>query len=155
MGSAHHLSRFLFSALLAVMTLAAPAQAQSADPLLDPLLMPHRPPAGAIDALGWVERSGSGYSLVVTLTPRGSARLVADPGVTVVAVQAAEVVWEEDRQYLADPTRAYFEEAPVMRLHFTGAPVSVAAHVDFAWCLVDYQCLFGQALVTAEMPVEG
>jgi hypothetical protein len=49
-----------------------------------------------------------------------------------------------------DPDQAYFDDPPILRLPFDGGDGKpVKASVEYAYCLVDYQCLFGEATVSA------
>lgn len=138
----------------AALTLAAgPAVAEGLDALLDGLGPAPARPAGGVDVRGWIERGDKGRVLVVTLEPRGAARLVADPGVTVAPAPTDGITWTGELPLtLIDPARDYFAEAPVLRLPFTGTAAVVTARVDYAWCLADLQCLFGEAVVRVEGP---
>jgi hypothetical protein len=137
-------------AFLAGLVLApATAGADDLQAMLDKLAGPPKAPAGAVHVVATIDRNGLTPALVVTLVADGAAKLVGDPGVTVTAIARPGVAWTtpearhvEDRPYLADP--------PTLRLAFSaedGEPV--AAEVDYAYCLVDYQCLFGQQRVEA------
>jgi hypothetical protein len=126
---------------------AGPALAQAdLGTLLDGLARDEAP-EGRVDVQGWLERNGEGAELVVTLVPQGAAKLVADPGITLTpldGVAAAPVS-------LVDPSREYLTEPPVLRLPLPGhAGAPVAARVDYAYCLVGYQCLFGEATVRVD-----
>ena len=71
---------------------------------------------------------------------------------------------------LVDPARSYFETAPEIRLPFRVTRTATAARpplaadpdvasevavtVEYAWCLVDQQCLFGEARVSLPAPGE-
>jgi len=123
--------------------------------LLDRLGSARPAPEGRISAMGWVERQADGYALVVSLEPSGAARLLADPGITLEPQPAPRVSWSTDRLYLDYPAKAYFDSAPVLRLPFKGDAASVTAKVEYAYCLVDYQCLFGETTVEAELPRGG
>jgi hypothetical protein len=139
-------------ALLLASTLAAgPAMAQAELQSLLDGLAPERPPEGRVEVQGWLERDGERAELVVTLLPHGAAKLVADPGITVTPLNGAGPPLE-----LVDPSRDYLAEPPLLRLPLPGhSGGPVVARVDYAYCLVDYQCLFGEATVRAGGPAEG
>lgn len=141
-------------AALPVLAAAPPAAAEGLDDLLR-VLGPAAPaPAGSVEVHGWVERGAEGPVLVVMLEPRGAAKLVADPGITIEPVAAAGLRWADAQGVsLVDADRDYFGAPPVLRLPFTGDAAAVTARIDYAWCLADYQCLFGEAVVT--VPVSG
>ena len=107
---------------------------------------------GSVENAAWVERTGDGFELVVTLEPRGAAKLVADPGITVRPTPAPGIDWQRDELSLVDGTRDYFATPQVLRLPFKGTAESVAANVEYAWCIKDYQCLFGEAELSASVP---
>ena len=75
---------------------------------------------------------------------------MADPGVTVTPVPRAGVAW---RTGAGEPDRCrpdYFKEPPTIRVPFAGDDGKpVEADVEYAYCLVDYKCLFGTAKVSA------
>jgi hypothetical protein len=134
-------------------TLALGGGARAAEPLADLLgrLAPAKAPEGSVDVVGWVERNGSQSELVVTFVPKGQVKLVADPGVTVTPLPRDGVAWSvKEPVSRTDPGAGYFAEPPTVRLPFAGEdgrPVEAA--VEYAYCLVDYQCLFGEARVSA------
>ena len=139
--------RPLLAATLAVVS-AVPAAAQGLDDLLRPLGPVKAVPQGAVAVRGWIERAAEGSALVIVLEPSGAARLVADPGITVEPVAVEGVRWTAALPLtVVDTTRDYFATAPVLKLPFTGTAPAVEARVDYAWCLADYQCLFGEAVV--------
>jgi hypothetical protein len=118
--------------------------------LLDKLA-PAKAPQGSVEVLGWVERAHGGPELVVTLTPKGAVKLVADPGVTVTPVPRAGLAWSTATPVTeSDPDLDYFAAPLILRVPFgaeDGQPVE--ADVEYAYCVVDYQCLFGAAKVAA------
>lgn len=91
--------------------------------------------------------------LVVRLEPRGAARLVAEPGVTVTPVARDGINWAVPVLLHEEAGRGYFDPPVEVRLPFA-APGGgrVEALVDYAYCLKDFQCLFGEATVRAEAP---
>jgi hypothetical protein len=143
-----------FSALMGVTTLPAAGVAAAAEPLgaLLGKLAPPAAPQGSVDVVGWVERSDGGEAeLVVTFVPKGAVKLVADPGVTVTPVQRDGIAWRVTAPVSrVDAGEDYFGEPPTLRVPFAGEDGKpVEAAVEYAYCLVDYQCLFGEARVSA------
>jgi hypothetical protein len=131
--------------------------ARAAEPLADLLgrLAPAKAPTGSVDVVGWVERNGSQTELVVTFVPKGKVKLVADPGVTVTPLPRDGVAWSvEGPVSRTEPGAGYFAAPPTVRLPFAGGDGGpVEATVEYAYCLVDYQCLFGEAKVRAPTQV--
>jgi hypothetical protein len=136
------------------------ASAAAAEPLATLLgqIAPAKAPEGSVDVVGWVERDGTRPELVVTLVPKGQVKLVADPGIVVTPVARDGVEWAAAQPVSRiDGSRSYFAEPPTIRLPFAGEDGKpVEASVEYAYCLVDYQCLFGEARVSAPTrPPEG
>jgi hypothetical protein len=130
-----------------------PSVAASADlkSLLDGLAPTTAVPQGKVEVTGWLEASPAGAELVVTLTPSGAAKLVADPGITVTPLPGTSAAAPGGPVELVDPDLGYMTEPPVLRVplpRHDGGPVD--ARVDYAYCLVTSQCLFGEAVVRAE-----
>lgn len=141
------------AALLALLLAAAPAAAASPDlkALLDGMAPKAPAVPGRVEVNGWLETSPAGSELVVTLTPSGAARLVADPGITVTPLAGDAASPPGEPVALVDPDLGYMTEPPVLRVPLpdhAGGPVE--AQVDYAYCLVDTQCLFGEARVRVE-----
>jgi len=148
----------MHAAVLVLLLGAAPASAASPDlkALLDGLAPAAAAPEGKVTVAGWLETSPAGTELVVTLTPSGAARLVADPGITVTPLAGAAASPPGEPVELVDPDLGYMTEPPVLRVPLPGhAGGPVEAQVDYAYCLVDTQCLFGEALVRVEEPAGG
>ena len=149
---------FAAAALSAALAGALPAaSAGAAEPLADLLgqLAPAKAPQGSVEVVGWVERNAGGSELVVTFVPRGQVKLVADPGVLVRPLPREGVTWAvpETASRADAPGEAYFAEPPTLRVPFAGGDGQpVEAAVEYAYCLVDYQCLFGEAKVSALAP---
>ncbi|MFO1069798.1 MAG: hypothetical protein U1E14_14865 [Geminicoccaceae bacterium] len=132
---------------LAVVALPA-AASDNLQNLLDNLAPP-AVPQGSVDVTGWIETSPEGQELVVSLVPHGAAKLVGDPGITVTPLPtpaAGEPV------ALVKPDEPYLKEPPQVRVPLAAMPAGapVEAQVDYAYCLADYQCLFGEARVRVE-----
>jgi hypothetical protein len=140
--------------MLAVLVASALAGgAQAAEPLGSLLdkLAPAKAPQGSVEVTSWVERSGRNSELVVQLVPKGRVKLVADPGITVTPVPRAGIAWSAAAPVSeVDTGRDYFTTPPTLRVPFAGEDGKpVEAAVEYAYCLVDYQCLFGEAKVSA------
>lgn len=140
-------------ALACLMLAASLAPAAAEQPLADLLgeLAPSAVPRGSVEVLSWIERTGDAPELVVTLVPKGEVKLVADPGVTVTPVQREGLVWRDpDPVSTIEAGQEYFATPPTIRVQFAGEDGKpVEADVEYAYCLVDYQCLFGTAKVSA------
>lgn len=145
--------------LLAVLVLNVPLAAGAAEPLgvLLDRVAPSRAPQGSVEVMGWIERAGDGPELVVTLAPKGEAKLVADPGITVTPRPRAGVTWgSEVPVSRVEPGGDYFRTPQELRIPFAGEdgrPVEAA--VEYAYCLVGFQCLFGEATVSAMTRPQG
>jgi len=128
--------------------------AASAAPSLDTLLQqfearaPERPGGVRLDA--WVESGDAGREVVVMVVPEGEAKLVADPGITVMPAARLGVEWQLPLPYrMVDTGRDYFDPPAVVRLPFTSAddrPLQLL--VEYAYCFVDFQCFLGEAELT-------
>lgn len=105
-----------------------------------------------IDA--WVERADAQDQLVITLLPEGETKLNADPGITVTPGERDGVAWGVALPHRhQDFSITYFEPPATIRMPFTaeaGQPVDIL--VEYAYCLVDYQCFFGEETVTLDLP---
>lgn len=150
--------RFMSRFGLAVLLLT-PVAAGAAEPLgaLLDKLAPVRAPQGSVEVVGWIERTDARLELVVTLVPKGKVKLVADPGITVTPVRRPGIAWSADAPVSkVDPDRDYFPEPPILRVPFEGEDGKpVEATVEYAYCLVDVQCLFGEAKVRAATQPRG
>lgn len=148
------MARRLAPVLLGLACLAA-APAGADEPLAGLLgaLAPPQPPKGSVEVVGWVERSEDRFDLVVTFVPRGQVKLVADPGVIVTPHPRSGIDWSVDEPVTRiEAGQDYFAEPPTLRVPFAGHDGKpVEASVEYAYCLVDYQCLFGEATVSVPM----
>ena len=134
------MSRRCVLALASLLLLAgASARAETgADALLRDLGLA---PAADIVAIRATRRADG--VVVVTLTPAGATKLVSDPGVTVSPVD------ETGRPAgasvsMTDRTTEYFTSPPLLEVH--PGPASFL-RVEYAYCVVAKQCLFGDATV--------
>lgn len=142
--------------LLLSVALPAASAAQDVDALLRGLV-PGAAPTGAVRVEGRIERDGGSAEFVVTLTPEGGARLVADPGVQVVPLPGPEGPWAAGPGVeLVRPEGGYFEGPVELRLPVAPtARGAAAAEVAYAWCVVERICLFGDATVEVALPAAG
>ncbi len=139
--------------LLALFFAVSPAAAGDDLGALLEGIAPAKRPQGEVMVSGWVERGAGGTELVVRVEPRGAAKLVAEPGVVVTPVPRNGARWSAPSAQSALMGRNYFEAPVELRLPVTvvgGGPVE--ASVEYAYCLVDYQCLFGETRVSALPP---
>jgi hypothetical protein len=139
------------AAVLALSVLPAGA-AMATEPLAALLgqIAPAKAPTGSVDVVSWVERNGGQPELVVTLVPKGQVKLVADPGMTVTPVARDGVAWTSSAVSAVEAGRDYFAAPPIIRVPFAGEDGKpVQAAVEYAYCLIDYQCLFGETTVSA------
>lgn len=142
-------------ALAVLAAMSGPAAAADSLGSLLNQIAPPKIPQGSVDVLSWVEQGKQGSELVVSLVPKGQVKLVADPGVTVTPVARNGVAWQDGAPVSKiEPDRDYFAEPPTVRVPFAGNDGKpVEAEVEYAYCLVDYQCLFGTTKVTAPTDV--
>lgn len=160
------IARTLAAAALGLVTVALPALAQQTTilgqnkpaqdqaPTLDTLLeqfdaqAPEAPGGVRLDA--WIESHDAGKELVVVVAPQGEVKLVADPGITITPASRPGVAWQGPLPHrMVDPGRDYFDPPAMVRLPFTitdEQPVQLL--VEYAYCLVDYQCFFGEEELT-------
>ncbi|MEK0083645.1 hypothetical protein [Benzoatithermus flavus] len=151
------MTRFRPARSVAVLALVATSAVGSAARAAEPLdalldrLAPRKTPQGSVEVTSWIERGDGGSELVVQLVPKGQVKLVADPGVTVTPLPREGIAWSADAPVSeVDPNRDYFATPPTLRVPFSGGDGKpVEAAVEYAYCLVDYQCLFGETRVSA------
>lgn len=140
------------AALLLSAALPAASAAQDVDALLRGLAHAGSG-AGAVRVDGRIERDGEGAELVVTLTPEGGARLVADPGVQVVPLTGPDGPWAGTPGVeLVRPAGGYFDGPVELRLPIAPtAKGAASAEVAYAWCVVEKVCLFGHATLAVPL----
>jgi hypothetical protein len=135
---------------LALLALLGPFAAAAADGGLGALLGRLGAPAEPVAVSAWIERGGAHPEVVVSLRPQGEARLVADPGIVVEPLGVPAVAWLRAWPVeLASPGEDYLDAPAVIRLPFAaeqGYPIRL--RVDYAYCLTDLVCLFGESLLT-------
>jgi hypothetical protein len=107
-------------------------------------------PQGSVRLDARVERGDAGSEVVVTITPEGETKLIADPGITVTPAQRQGVEWLVPLPLRhVDPAREYFDPPATVRLPFAasdGQPLDLV--VEYAYCVIDYQCFFGEEALT-------
>lgn len=142
--------------LLALAAVTGPAGAQGLDALLR-TLAPAPSPEGSVRVDGRVERDGAGAQLVVTLTPLGAARLVADPGIQLTPRPGPAGPWAATGPVgRVEPEAGYFPGPVELRVPVVPGAVGTArADLAYAWCLVDRICLLGEAEVAVPLAATG
>lgn len=137
-------------AVLIVVACGGTAGAQDLDQLIERFSAgaPKRNDGVRLDA--WIETGAEGSDLVVVVEPQGEVKLVADPGITVTPREQPGVQWGVPLPHRqVDPDIDYFTPPATIRLPFsaTAAPPSEVL-VEYAYCVVDYQCFFGEETLT-------
>ncbi|WP_027134997.1 hypothetical protein [Geminicoccus roseus] len=126
-------------ALASILCLPLAARAgEDADALLRGLGLK---PSGEIVSVDAARSAGGQVS--VRLVPAAGAKLVADPGVTVVPVDRLGLPLGAPVT-LRDSAQEYFQAPPVLLVEPGGAQ---ALRVEYAYCVVAKQCLFGDVVV--------
>lgn len=132
------------------------AAGAAGDPLpLDQLLQQFRAeappePEGKVNLAAWVERTVAGRAVVIVLEPEGETKLNADPGILVTPEDDQAIRWQVPVPYhRIDQAIAYFEPPMTVRLPFSGdSDRPIRLLVEYAYCIVDYQCFFGEETLT-------
>jgi hypothetical protein len=133
---------------------AAADQPETAAPSLDRLIEQFNAGArqanGSVSLDAWIEAGRDSDALVVVVEPRGEFKLVADPGITVTPAPRPGIEWLVPLPYrYVDPEAQYFTPPASVRLPFRATddqPLEVL--VEYAYCVVDYQCFFGEGTLT-------
>jgi hypothetical protein len=134
--------------------LAGPAQAADqaldVDRLIEQFNAGARPTNGSVRVDAWTEAGRESNALVVVVEPRGEFKLVADPGITVTPTAQPGVEWLVPIPYRhVDSELQYFTPPASLRLPFRASddqPLEIL--VEYAYCVVDYQCFFGEQNLT-------
>jgi hypothetical protein len=78
---------------------------------------------------------------------------VADPGITVTPTARPGLAWGTALPYRkVEPQVDYFTPPATLRLPFTSSdrePIELL--VEYAWCVVDFQCFFGEETLTVAL----
>jgi hypothetical protein len=138
--------------------LAGPAQgadqALEVDRLLEQFDAGARPTRGSVRVDAWTETGRESDALVVVLEPQGEFKLIADPGITVTPTARPGVEWLVPLPYRhVDAELQYFSPPASLRLPFRASgdqPLEIL--VEYAYCVVDYQCFFGEQTLTVAAP---
>lgn len=108
-----------------------------------------------IDA--WVEPgdgAGQPAEMVITILPEGDTKLNADPGITITPADQVGIAWQVALPHRhQDMSITYFDPPAMIRMPFTASddqPAEIL--VEYAYCLVDYQCFFGEEMLSVAMP---
>jgi len=135
---------------------AGAAAGPSLDQLLDLFDADEPEPEGSVRLDAWVEGPDGEREMIIVVEPEGKTKLVADPGITVTATAQPGVEWRVPLPHrLIDPEREYFDPPVALRLPFSaqnGQPIEVL--VEYAYCVVDYQCFFGEETLTVANVVQ-
>jgi hypothetical protein len=105
---------------------------------------------GSVELEAWIETGPERDEVVVVLEPQGDFKLVADPGITVTPTEQPGVEWLVPLPYRhVDPEIQYFVAPAAVRVPFraNGEP-PLEILVEYAYCVVDYQCFFGEKTLT-------
>jgi hypothetical protein len=106
--------------------------------------------AGSVKLDAWIEAGPERTEVVVVLEPQGDFKLVADPGITVTPTEQSGVEWLVPLPYRhVDAGIQYFTPPAALRLPFRASgeqPLEIL--VEYAYCVVDYQCFFGEEVLT-------
>ena len=128
-------------------------RSEVAKPSLENLIKQFQSDAPKIEAEveieAWVEPgNGAGRpdEVVITVLPEGETKLNADPGITVTPAEHADIEWQIPLPHRhQDTSITYFTPPAEIRMPFkagAGAPIEIL--VEYAYCVVDYQCFFGE-----------
>ena len=124
--------------LLAVCLPASARAADEADAILRDLGLQPASQVVRVDAVREVDGQ-----IRVTLTALDGVHLVADPGVSVVPVDRSGLPAAEPTA-LKDSGHEYFDWPPVLQVD---AGAATGLRVEYAYCVVAKQCLFGDVTV--------
>ena len=105
---------------------------------------------GSVRLDAWIESGRESDALVVVVEPRGEFKLVANPGITVTPTEQPGVAWLVPLPYRhVDPESQYFTPSASIRLPFrTTHEQPLEVLVEYAYCVVEYQCFFGEEVLT-------
>lgn len=132
---------------LALAALAGPAVAEEGVAALLGRLAPSLAASPRVEITARLDQGGAEPALLVRLEPAAGTRLVADPGISIALAGRSTPVTR------VLPGQDYFVAPPEVRVPL--APAETAGpwpvRVEYAYCVVERQCLFGEAtlMVTA------
>lgn len=154
--------RWMAGAALAVALAAGSGGALAAGgaPSAGELLQQFGPGASAADGSvrvdAWIEGRGDRQRLVIVVEPEGRTRLVADPGITVTPEPQAGVEWQIALPArVVDDGRDYLDAPSHVTLPFAAEhqqPLQIL--VEYAWCVLDFQCFFGEEMLSVATRIE-
>ena len=149
-----------YLACLATLSLATAASGQSLEELIQQFQNEAPKVEAEVQIDAWIEPGANGdlvNEITITVLPKGETKLNADPGITVTPADQPGIDWQVPLPHRhQDLSVAYFEPPATIRLPFTGIighPVEVL--VEYAYCLVDYQCFFGEETLRVDMKASG
>ena len=103
-------------------------------------------PEAEVNIEAWVEADPAGPKVVVMIEPEGRTKLIADPGITITPSERDGLRWRIAVPYRhVDTTIDYFAGPAAVHLPFSiddHQPIEL--RVEYAYCVVDYQCFFGE-----------
>lgn len=148
--------------LLAWSASATDVEKSTAAPGLDDLLDGFEPvdpaPDGRVTVDAWVQAGlDEGRELVVVVQPEGETKLVADPGITLIPDEPAlGVTWQVPIPHrVVDQATDYWDGQRAVRIPFEAAEgTSLEFRVEYAWCVLDYQCFFGEEQMSVANRIE-
>jgi hypothetical protein len=152
-------SRFVTVALIVAMSGAGTGIAQAGndveprpgfDRLIEQFNAGARQTNGSVRLDAWVEPGQDRAEIVIVLEPQGQFKLVADPGITVTPTAQPGVEWLVPLPHRhVDPDNPYFTPPAAIRLPFrANGEQLLEILVEYAYCVVDYQCFFGEEMLT-------
>jgi hypothetical protein len=135
---------------------AAPGHRPGLDQLLKQFNSSAPQPAGKVRLDAWIERGERGSEMVILVEPEGRTKLIADPGITVTPTERPGLEWQAALPYrYQNPDIDYFSGPATVRLPFAAEdhqPIQVL--VEYAYCVVDYQCFLGEETLTVANQVD-
>ncbi len=131
---------------------SSPAYSQALQNMLDQLAAPATTVEAPVVVNGRFSDVGE-QALVVSFETKPEIRLVADPGMTVTPLFSEGVTWLADGEVeLRYEGEEYFEPLPTIRIPFAAEDADeVRARINYAFCVIDEQCLFGEAVVEVDL----
>jgi hypothetical protein len=123
---------------------------ETSAPMLDRLLQSFQEsapqPEAEVRLDAWVEAGADGPEVVVRIEPEGRTKLIADPGITITPSEREGLRWRTAVPHRhVDPTIEYFPGPAALRMPFTvDDQQPIELRVEYAYCVVDYQCFFGE-----------
>lgn len=147
-------------ALLGTLSLTSTAGAQSLEELIQQFQSDAPKIEAEVQIDAWIESEANGNKaneIVITVLPEGKTKLNADPGITVTPADQPGITWKVALPHrYQDQSISYFKPPATIRMPFTGSigqPVELL--VEYAYCLVDYQCFFGEETLKVDMKAVG